>query len=252
MNLPSIMAAPNGARRQKRHHPALPITIAETVAAAKDCHASGADALHLHVRDAEGGHSLDAGRYREALAEMTAEVPGMSVQITTESAGIYGTDDQLACLKALTPRAASISVREVARMPELAPEVYGLSAEVGTEVQHILFDSADLAQLNAWRHAGVIRPEQHDVILVLGAYTPPREAELSELASRVAELPNDLTWSVCAFGRQEHACLVQAVRLGGNLRVGFENNFQQADGQPYADNADSVASLVAALRGDPE
>ncbi|MEM7176910.1 MAG: 3-keto-5-aminohexanoate cleavage protein [Pseudomonadota bacterium] len=252
MNKPHIMAAPNGARRQKTLHPALPITIAETVAAAKACNSAGADALHLHVRDSKGRHSLDAGLYREALAEMENHVPEMPVQITTESAGIYDTDAQFACLTALTPRAASISVREVARMPELAPRIYGLCAEAGTEVQHILFDSADLAQLNLWRRQGVIRADQRDVILVLGAYDPPREAELRELAPRVGELPGDLTWSVCAFGRHEHACLIEAARLGGSLRVGFENNVLRPDGKAYSDNADSVARLVAEIKGASE
>ncbi len=249
MNAPKIMAAPNGARRQKSLHPAIPITIAETVAAAKVCHAAGADALHLHVRDADGRHSLDAGLYREALAEMETHVPSMSVQITTESAGIYDTNAQLACLRALTPQAASISVREVARMPDLAPQIYGLCEEAGTEVQHILFDSADLARLALWRREGVIRPDQRDVILVLGAYDPPRGADLAELGPRVRALPGDLTWSVCAFGRHEHACLIEAARLGGNLRVGFENNVLTPDGEAYSDNAASVARLVAELKG---
>ncbi|MFC3119632.1 3-keto-5-aminohexanoate cleavage protein [Jhaorihella thermophila] len=33
-----------------------------------------------------------------------------------------------------------------------------------------------------------------------------------------------MDWTVCAFGPAEHACLLQALRLGGNVRIGFENN----------------------------
>ena len=71
---PLIMVAPNGARRMKADHPALPLTVAETVETAQACHAAGAGALHLHIRDAEGRHSLDAGHYREALQALRQAV----------------------------------------------------------------------------------------------------------------------------------------------------------------------------------
>ena len=61
MSRPFLMVAPNGARRGKADHASLPLTLAETLATARACHAAGADALHLHVRDEAGAHSLDAG-----------------------------------------------------------------------------------------------------------------------------------------------------------------------------------------------
>ncbi|NBB83711.1 MAG: hypothetical protein GVY28_09935, partial [Alphaproteobacteria bacterium] len=63
-----LMVAPNGARKTKADHPALPIGPAELAATAVACRDAGAAAIHLHVRDEAGGHSLDAGRYREAIA----------------------------------------------------------------------------------------------------------------------------------------------------------------------------------------
>ena len=56
---------------------------------------------------------------------------------------------------------------------------------------------------------------------------------------------------LCAFGPREHACLVHAARLGGNLRVGFENSLVDATGSPHADNAASVASLIQQLERAP-
>ena len=49
--LPKLMVAPNGARKVKKDHPAVPLTISETVATAKSCYEAGAGAIHLHVRD---------------------------------------------------------------------------------------------------------------------------------------------------------------------------------------------------------
>ncbi len=63
-----VMVAPNGARRGKADHPALPVTAAELGADAAACFAAGAAAIHLHVRDAIAGHSLDRAIYRAAIA----------------------------------------------------------------------------------------------------------------------------------------------------------------------------------------
>jgi 3-keto-5-aminohexanoate cleavage enzyme len=41
--LPRLMVAPNGARKIKKDHPAVPLTISETVATAKSCHEGGID-----------------------------------------------------------------------------------------------------------------------------------------------------------------------------------------------------------------
>ncbi|TMV09179.1 3-keto-5-aminohexanoate cleavage protein [Ruegeria sediminis] len=242
--MPYILVAPNGARRGHSDHPALPVTTDETVAAARACFAAGAQGLHLHVRDADGRHSLDPGRYREVLGELRQAVPQMQVQITTEAAGIYDVSAQLACVLAVCPYWASISVREIAREPELVDRVYGACAAQGTRVQHILYDAEDVALLTRWRSQGIVRPEQADRLFVLGRYATGQVSRPEDLDRF---LPTDAPWMVCAFGPQEHACLLAAAARGGDLRVGFENGLTDADGIPWADNAASVAALVTAL-----
>lgn len=243
MTAPLIMVAPNGARRGKADHARLPITLDEMLTEARACRAAGADALHLHVRDADGAHSLDAGRYREALDELARVLPDMQVQITTEAAGIYSPTEQYACLDALRPAWASVSLREIARDAELAPRLYALAADHGIRLQHIAYDRADLDLLAQGRAAGIIRPEQDEVICVLGAYAPPRAGRPEELAALAPAL-DGLRLGLCAFGPQEQACLLAGARVGAEiLRVGFENNLLSPDGTPWPDNAAAVASL---------
>lgn len=237
------MVAPNGARRGKTDHPALPVTIPETVEAARLCHAAGADALHLHVRDSAGGHTLDTGRYREALAEMARRVPGMPVQITTESAGLFDVPAQLRCLAEVRPTWASVAVRETARDEALAPRLYATCLEQATRVQHIVYDPADLALLAEWRARGIVRPEQSDIIVVLGRYSEGQVSDPADLAPFLPILPPDSNWMVCAFGPAEHACLAAAAAQGAALRVGFENSLTDDAGRPHPDNAASVARL---------
>ena len=83
-------------------------------------------------------------------------------------------------------------------------------------------------------------------LLVLGAYSPPRNGAPSDLRTRLFTIAQlDLDWSVCAFGAQEQACLIEAMRLGGDVRVGFENNLHRPDGALAETNAEQVAALAA-------
>lgn len=241
------MVAPTGARRTKADHPALPITLAEILETAAACHQAGADALHLHVRDAAGLHTLDAGRYREALDELHNILPGFPVQITTEAAGLFNVQAQLDCLKSVKPKWASISVREIDRSPERAGAVYGACADNGTVVQHILYGPQDAALLAQRQMQGIIRPDQNDVIFVLGRYSANQTSDPRDLQPFLTAAHGRANWMVCAFGSQEHRCLKDAARRGGALRVGFENNLTDGDGRPFADNAASVAALRSAL-----
>lgn len=247
MSRPFIMVAPNGARRGKADHPALPVTLTDILDTARACHLAGADGLHLHVRDADGRHTLDAGRYKEALTELGAQLPTLRIQITTEAAGLFDVRTQHACLRDVKPEWASISVREMARDPALAPRVYDLCAAQGTEVQHILYNADDAALLRDWWDRGIVHAHQTSAIYVLGRYATADGSSPADIAPFRAALPQVTNWMVCAFGPQEHACLAAAAALGGNLRVGFENSLTAADGTPHIDNATSVATLCQML-----
>ncbi len=249
MKRPFIMVAPSGARRIKADHAALPITVSEIVAEATACAEAGADALHLHVRDADGGHSLDEGLYAEAIAALHDALLNSRIQITTESAGRYAVPEQLKCLEKLAPKWASVSVREIARTPKLARRLYHGCAERGTEIQHILYDTDDLAQLKIWQDDGTIPRGTTSVIFVLGRYAPQRDAVPAELDAFLEHLDPDLNWMACAFGPNEHTCLEYAALRGGALHVGFENSLTRPDGTPHESNAASVMHLINRLEG---
>lgn len=250
--LPLIMLAPNGARRTKADHPTLPVTIAETVAAARAGFAEGAGALHAHVRDDTGGHSLDPGRYRELIAEMGRAVPDMPVQITTEAAGRYGPEDQRAAVRDVMPEGASVALSEMWPGTGADPEAsrfYHWAAEAGIAVQHILYGPEDLSRLADLAALGAI-PAPLQLLYVLGRYRPPTPASPGLLAgflSAAQALPQPPDWAVCAFGPGETDCLLAAVAKGGKTRIGFENNLTGPDGRPARDNADRVRDLSRRL-----
>ncbi|MEM8555049.1 MAG: 3-keto-5-aminohexanoate cleavage protein [Pseudomonadota bacterium] len=241
--LPRIMVAPNGARRDKADHPALPLTIAETVEAARLSFEAGANALHAHVRDGDGAHSLDPGAYRELIAEMAAQVPDMPVQITTEAAGMFGVEAQRRAVLDVNPEGASVAIREMwheTASDQAARAFYRECAERGVAIQHIAYSPDDLTRILSLAARGDL-PGPIQTIFVLGAYasqTPGQPSDLDRFLACLdqSELPVDL--AVCAFGPRETECLAYAARKGGQMRVGFENNLI---------NAERVAELVRAL-----
>jgi len=250
--LPRLMVAPNGAARTKADHPALPVTIPEIVACARDCHAAGADGLHAHVRDSEGRHVLDAGLYAELLAELARQVPAMQVQITTEAVGRYAPADQRRLVEALRPRMVSVALREITAEPDMAltRRFFAFCAEADIAVQHILYDPADVARLGALVADGTVPAPGLQVLHVLGRYSPGQVSSPGDLGAPLAAQDRaGLTpdWAVCAFGPGETACLLAAVAQGGKARIGFENNLVMRDGSLARDNAARVADFMSLL-----
>jgi len=239
-----VMVAPNGARLDRLGHPQLPVSVDQIVEVARTCFDAGAQGLHLHVRDDQGQHSLDAGRYRETIAALHSIVPDMDVQIPTEAAGVFDVKAQLDCLLEVQPTWASISVREIARARQLAERVYGLCKEQGTRVQHILYDAEDAKLLEHWKANKIVRAGQADRLFVLGRYATAQVSALEDIDL----FPLDAApWMVCAFGSQEHICLQEAALRGGDVRVGFENSLTDPTGRPWSDNAESVAALISRI-----
>lgn len=256
----SISVAPNGARRTKGDHSALPIRIDEIADTARSCFDAGANTIHLHIREDDGRHSLDVGRYRETLSAIRQSAPKMAVQVTTEAAGIFDVKAQYHCLHQLRPACASVSVREMNRDPFTAGLLYGFVAEAGIKVQHICYDLQDVATLRQWQKAGIVSEASNSVLFVLGRYQPATAARPGDLDPFLNAThgwnPN---WSVCAFGKEEAACLSYAMKRGGNVRTGFENNFHLPNGTLARDNTELVSLVRKAalcqglsLRNHPE
>ena len=248
---PVILAvAPNGARKTKADHPALPISPAELAETAAACAEAGAAMIHLHVRDEAGGHSLDVEAYRAAIEAIRGAVGDrLVIQVTSEAVGRYKPEEQMAMVRALRPEAVSLAPREL--LPEGADEgevaafLAWLDAE-GILPQFILYSADELERFDDLQTRGVIPAGRRFLLFVLGRYSKTQESSPAELLPFVAANRRGHPWAVCAFGRRETACAIAAMTLDGHARIGFENNLHQPDGSLAADNA---ALVAAAARG---
>lgn len=246
-----VAVAPNGARKTKADHPAVPITAEEIAATAAACREAGAAMIHLHVRDADGRHSLEVETYRAATAAVRAAVGrDLVVQVTTEAVGRYRPEEQMRMVRALRPEAVSLAVREIvpdeAAEPEAAAFLAWVEAE-GILPQYILYSDDDLRRFDDLIARGVVPGERQLVLFVLGRYTKGQTSEPRDLLPFLDANSRDHLWSVCAFGPREAACAIAAAALGGHVRVGFENNLHLPDGTLAADNAALVTAVAEGL-----
>lgn len=253
---PLVLAvAPNGARKTRADHPAVPISPAELAETAAAARAAGAAMIHLHVRDAEQKHSLDVGAYREASAAVREAVgDDMVIQVTSEAVGIFTPEEQMAMVRDLQPEAVSLAIREL--VPEggedAAREFLAWAVGSGILPQYILYAPEDIARFGRLQAEGVVPPGPAFLLFVLGRYTPGQRSvpnDLLPFLSASGDWPAAarLPWAICAFGPKETACVTAAAALGGHARVGFENNFFLPSGERARDNAELVAASAAAV-----
>ena len=248
--LPELMIAPNGARKTKKDHPNLPITIPEIVEDADKCFNSGVNAIHAHVRDKNGNHSLDAGLYHELITELNIKIPKLPVQITTEAVGKYSPDEQFEVIKKVLPESASVAFVEMVpdiKDTKLAKKFYKFSIENNIQIQHILYSIEDLKAFIHAIKSKIIPDVNLQVLYVLGRYSKNFQSNKEDLDAFLNEhkrVISDFEWGICAFGRAETECLIKAYSLGGKARVGFENNFHNKDGAIANSNADRVSEIL--------
>lgn len=248
----AIAVAPNGGRKTKSDHPALPMTARELAATAARCREAGAAMIHVHVRDRDGRHLLDADAYRAALEAIRGEVgDGLVPQITSEALGLYTAAQQMAVIREVRPEAVSLALREfapdAAAEPGFADFLSWLRAE-RIVPQIILYAPDELLRLDALRGRGLVPFDDVPVLFVLGRYAPGQVSEPADLLPFVEpRMPRFRHWMACAFGARETACVTAAALMGGHARVGFENNLRLPDGSIADDNAALVEATARAL-----
>lgn len=236
----------------KADHPAVPVTTREIALASARCHEAGAAAVHAHLRDKDGAHSLDIEGCRNLIATIRGEAgPELVIQVTTEAVGRYSPAEQRALVDAIRPDAASVALGEM--IPDAAHEAegaafYARSAARGVAIQHILYTPDEVTRLADFIQRGIVPDKGLSVLFVLGRYTRAQQSNPVDLvpfvtASASAGLAPVMM--VCAFGRGEIASIACALALGGHGRVGFENSLTGPDGVSWQDNTEPVAAAAA-------
>ena len=248
-----ITVAPTGAESAKADVPALPVTVGEVGAAARDCQAVGAAVLHLHVRDTDTRPTLDLGRVREVVAAVR-ESTDLVVQLSSGGAVTDPFDARLAVLDA-EPDAASLTLGTVNFGRDVFSNPWDLIVELHTQMQqrgivpeYEVFDLGQLATLARLldRHGPPYGGHVH-VDLVMGV-PGGMPGTAQALTSCLPLLPSGATFAATGVGRTSLPVMLAALSAGGHLRVGMEDTLTYAPGEPVRDNTQLVARAAGLAR----
>ncbi|SNR48336.1 3-keto-5-aminohexanoate cleavage protein [Blastococcus mobilis] len=248
-----ITVAPTGAESAKADVPALPVTIDEVVATARDCEAVGASVIHLHVRDADTRPTLDLGRVREVVSAVR-ENTDLIVQLSSGGAVTDPFDARLAVLDA-EPDAASLTLGTVNFGRDVFSNPWDLIVELHTQMQqrgivpeYEVFDLGQLATLTRLldRH-GLPHGGRVHVDLVMGV-PGGMPGTAQALTACLPFLPPGATFAATGVGRTSLPVMLAALSAGGHLRVGMEDTLTYAPGEPVRDNAQLVARAAGLAR----
>ena len=248
-----ITVAPTGAEADKAAVPALPVTLDELVATAKECEAAGAAVIHVHIRDDAAQPTLDRGRLADTVAALR-EGTDLVVQLSTGGAVTDSFANRLAVLDA-RPDACSLTCGTVNFGDEVfnnpwpfIKDLYRLTQERGVVPEFELFDIGQVATLH--RLLGEFGPPAGGHVhcdLVMGV-PGGMPGDVPTIAAAVAALPVGATWSATGIGRSTLPVLLGALAAGGHLRVGMEDTLSYARGRPVACNAELVERAAGLAR----
>lgn len=251
-----ITVAPTGAESRKADVPALPVTLDELVTTAKECEVLGASVIHVHIRDDDGGPTLDLGRLRETVAALR-ESTGLIVQLSTGGAVTDPETDRLAVLQA-RPDMASCTMGTVnfgddvfLNRWQFIVELHTAMRELGVVPEYEIFD---LGQLTALRRLldryGMPAGGHVHVDLVMGVPggMPATTEALVACRQAMRDLPAGSTFSATGIGRGTIDVMLAALSTGGHLRVGLEDTVWYAKGRPVESNTQLVARAVGLAR----
>jgi 3-keto-5-aminohexanoate cleavage enzyme len=221
-------------------HASLPITSQQIAECASSLVEASVSVLHMHVRDENNLHSLDAARYSDAIGAVQSAIgESMIVQVTTEAVGRFQPDEQMQLVRDLRPEAVSLALRELCA-DEAAEPVAGAFFDwlVSERIwpQYILYSVEDVVRFDRLCRKGLFAADHPFCMLVLGQYADGREGKVDDLVDMLAAGADQYPWSVCCFGKHENDAAIYAETAGGHVRIGFENNVLLLDGSVAADN----------------
>lgn len=262
-----VSCAVTGGAEPAQHRPKSPEEIA---AAALDAAEAGAAIVHIHVRDPETGvASRCVDYYRQVFELIRKSNTDVIINLTTGMGGDIVFDDaDLSHYGAGTDFVPALE--RIAHVEQLRPEICSLDCgpvefseqlvqifttemvrkmtqriqELGVKPEIEIFDFAGLTIANQMIAEGLIDdPPWFQLCLGIPWSTPATAHTMKAIAD---VLPAGSLWSGFGLSRMEMPMVAQAILLGGNVRVGLEDNLYLSKGVP-ATNADLVERAITII-----
>lgn len=257
-----ITCALSGVLANRKQCPAIPYTPEEYAAEARRAYEAGAAVAHIHARKPDGSPSYEVEDYRNISEAVTDACP-IILNFSTGAIDI-STEQKVAHIRALRPaigalNMGSMNYAKYSRerrsfvfdlvFPNPFSEILAIleaMRSVETRPEMECFDMGHVASLIPLVDMGLIEPP-HQVSLILGVIggAPPTVPTLLRM---VETLPPGSDWEVIGVSLDQWRLLAGGIALGGNVRVGLEDNFYLAPGEMARSNGDLVAKAARMAR----
>jgi uncharacterized protein (DUF849 family) len=243
-----ITCAVTGSADSVRKNPHVPVTPPQIAASALEAHAAGAAVVHIHVRDPQSGAaSRDPALFREVVDRIRTQNRNVILNLTGGMGGDLLIGPEHAPLAFRTGTDFVGPNERIAHVLDLLPEIGSLDCGslnfdellYGTTPGFLRIMARAYQQKNVRPELEVFELGHIELAkqllaeglidqpalfqLCLGIkYGAPASTEAMQ-AMRDA-LPSGSHWSAFGLGRMQMPMVAQSVLLGGNVRVGLEDN----------------------------
>jgi 3-keto-5-aminohexanoate cleavage enzyme len=254
-----ITCAISGVAANRDQCPAIPYTPEDYAAEAKRAYEAGASIIHIHARYPDGRPSFRVEEYRLITQAILAEAPDLIINYSTGAVGvpieervhqITELKPELGALNMGSMNYAKYSSKRKSLIFDLVfanpfSEITFLLEKmnsVGVKPECECFDTGHIGNTRPLIDMGLLKtPIQFSLILGVLGGAPPDARTLAHMASL---LPDASTWEVIAISRQQWELVAAAASLGGNVRVGLEDNFYLPSGEMASSNGDLIAAAA--------
>ena len=260
-----VSCAVTGSGASVDKHPAIPVTPKEIAAAAIEAAKAGAAIAHIHVREPDSGKSSRRVElYREVVSRIRESNVDVIINLTTGMGGdlFLGPDDEPMNFSDNTDCVGMME--RIKHVEELLPEICSLDCGSFNyaEGDYVYISTPNMLEQGARRLQEIgVKPELE--VFELGHISfakhliaqglvddPPlfqvclgirwaAEANTASFKTMVDALPEGCNWAGFGTSAMEMPMVAQAVLLGGNIRVGLEDNLYLEKGV-FASNGQLV------------
>jgi 3-keto-5-aminohexanoate cleavage enzyme len=247
-----VTCAVVGAEVTRAQSPAIPYTPAEIAAAALEAGRAGAAAVHLHARYPDGRPSQQAAHFREIVDRIRGAGSDLVLQCSTGGAVGMGVEERMGSLvdgaEMATLNLGTMNFGDdvfVNARPDIV-RIAGRIRERGLVAECEVYDAGMLETLRWLLEKGhLARPYHVQFVLGVPGGMSGTERNLRFLAEG---LPEPAHWTVAGIGRFEMPMAELALRMGGHVRVGLEDNLYLSKGVLAKGNGELVEGAVRRVR----
>jgi len=271
-----ITAAVSGSIHTPSMSKYLPVTPQEIADDAVRAYEAGAAVCHIHVRNPETGQPVsDVNLFREAITKIKSKC-NMVICITSGGGLGMTAEQRLVPVATFKPELASFNAGSVnfalfhaldrykefkhdweskyLNMTEdfIFPNTFKSMKEFArifneneTKPEFEVYDSGMINNIAFMIEKGQVKKPVYIqfVMGVLGGITPSSE-NLLFLVDYARKLIGEFEFSVCVAGRAQFPICTQSLLIGGNVRVGLEDNLYLEKGVMAKSNAEQVGKIA--------